>query len=413
MTSLAMAMPMPELDTSHREVLVSAAVELTDRVPEITERVASLVSAHEPAYTEVSADDLRRSVTANVKGALRTMTGTSIADEELAAPSMTGRRRAQQRVPLESMLHAYHLGGQALTRSMLAVAQRYSPREPIASLSVATTVMAVLDNYFQAAVEGYRRTVADMQRYDSPRPQAVFDALLDGHGADPSVVADAAAVLALPATGPYVVVVCALESPVGHGWGPVRDVCAVHGFAAAWRRRADRELGIISLGEATATRLLDTLRRYAPYRAGVSSTFDSLSDLPLAHRLAEIAIRTTRSDRPEVAWIEDRLPESLIVAGPDLAGRLVKRVLDRVLELPRPERDSLLETLQAWYDSNSVQSAASALSCHRNTVINRLRRVETLTGWSLTDHRDLLACFLALLALRLLPTDAPAAGVPL
>jgi PucR C-terminal helix-turn-helix domain/GGDEF-like domain len=408
-----MGTPMPELGASHQRVLLSAAAETTDRLPELTDRVANLVIAHEPAYTEVSIDDLRRSLSANFGEALLAVAGTSEARYDApAAPKMTGRRRAQQGVPLESMLHAYHLGGQALTKCMLAVAQRRSPREPIASLGVATAVMAVTDNYFQAALEAYQQNAADLQRYDSPRPQAMFDALLDGHGADPSVVAEAASVLALPATGRYVVVVCALEPSVDHRSSPVHDVCAVHGFPAAWRQRADRDIGIVSLGGAALTRLVDMLRREASGRVGVSSMFNSLGDVPSAHRLAELAIRTLRSHRPEVAWLEERLPEALIVASPDLSGRLAKCILGQVLELPQPERDSLLETLVVWYDSNSAHSAASALSCHRNTVLKRLRRVETLTGRSLVDHRDLLACYLALLALRLLPSGDPATGLP-
>jgi hypothetical protein len=272
--------------------------------------------------------------------------------------------------------------------------------------------MLVSDAYFRAALGAYQQTVTELQRSNAPRPQAMFDALLDGRGADSSFAAEAALMLALPATGPYVVIACVLDPSVDYRIGLVRDLCAVHGFPAAWRLAADREIGIVSVGAADATRLVDTLRRDSSRRIGISSTFDSLGDVPLARRLAELAIRTMRSNEPEVAWIDDRLPESLVVASPDLAYRLATRVLGQVLERPQQERDALLETLLAWYEGGSAWAAASALSCHRNTVLSRLHRVEALTGLSLGDQRSLLSCYLALIASRLLPIGEAASSMP-
>ncbi|CAM5475457.1 helix-turn-helix domain-containing protein [Streptomyces hirsutus] len=43
------------------------------------------------------------------------------------------------------------------------------------------------------------------------------------------------------------------------------------------------------------------------------------------------------------------------------------------------------------------------MHCHRNTVLNRLRRYEQLTGRSLSRPFDLVEVTLALTARRLLP----------
>ncbi|MEK8145669.1 helix-turn-helix domain-containing protein [Streptomyces sp. M10(2022)] len=45
--------------------------------------------------------------------------------------------------------------------------------------------------------------------------------------------------------------------------------------------------------------------------------------------------------------------------------------------------------------------AAARLFCHRNTVFNRLRRLEQLTSRSLSRPRDLVEMMLALDAYRL------------
>ena len=43
----------------------------------------------------------------------------------------------------------------------------------------------------------------------------------------------------------------------------------------------------------------------------------------------------------------------------------------------------------AWIDEGgSVAKASDRLCCHRNTVRNRLQRIEALTGRSLTDPSD-------------------------
>jgi DNA-binding PucR family transcriptional regulator len=65
----------------------------------------------------------------------------------------------------------------------------------------------------------------------------------------------------------------------------------------------------------------------------------------------------------------------------------------------------LLKTLTIWYQSGrSAARAAGVLYCHRNTILNRPRRIEQLCGGSLEDHRFLLAGYLGLLTLDLLPS---------
>jgi DNA-binding PucR family transcriptional regulator len=58
----------------------------------------------------------------------------------------------------------------------------------------------------------------------------------------------------------------------------------------------------------------------------------------------------------------------------------------------------LLDTLAALLAADgSPTRAADELYCHRNTVMHRLRRIETVTGRKLTDPRARLQWQLALL----------------
>jgi purine catabolism regulator len=67
-------------------------------------------------------------------------------------------------------------------------------------------------------------------------------------------------------------------------------------------------------------------------------------------------------------------------------GALHARELLRPLLEGRPDvRGEHLATLRAVLDRGGVNEAAAALGVHRNTVAYRLRRIEALTGWRLSD----------------------------
>ncbi len=131
---------------------------------------------------------------------------------------------------------------------------------------------------------------------------------------------------------------------------------------------------------------------------------DGLADLGHARRLAELALRTCPPDATGIVRLDQRMPTALVVSQPELAGRLVTEVLGEVLALEPADRAVLLETLDAWLAcEGSAGRAAGRLYCHRNTVFNRLRRLEQLTSRSLARPRDLVEVALAVEAHRLSP----------
>jgi DNA-binding PucR family transcriptional regulator len=91
----------------------------------------------------------------------------------------------------------------------------------------------------------------------------------------------------------------------------------------------------------------------------------------------------------------------------------VHRALGGVLALEGDERTVLLDTLRTWLDTGgSAGQTATRLYCHRNTVLNRLRRLEGLTGRSLERVDHLVEWSLALLALDVLPSDVARPAAP-
>ncbi|MFI5722032.1 helix-turn-helix domain-containing protein [Streptomyces cyaneofuscatus] len=105
---------------------------------------------------------------------------------------------------------------------------------------------------------------------------------------------------------------------------------------------------------------------------------------------------------PDDVAQDERWPAVLVAGAPELSARLLGEVFGPLLALAPAERALLVGTLEAWLEcGGSVGRAAVRLRCHRNTVFNRLRRLERLTSRSLSHPRELVETVLALEALRL------------
>ncbi len=65
--------------------------------------------------------------------------------------------------------------------------------------------------------------------------------------------------------------------------------------------------------------------------------------------------------------------------------RLARALLEPLLAGRTDVRTEHLATLRAVLDRGGLGEAATALGVHRNTVAYRLRRIEVITGWDLTD----------------------------
>jgi DNA-binding PucR family transcriptional regulator len=80
---------------------------------------------------------------------------------------------------------------------------------------------------------------------------------------------------------------------------------------------------------------------------------------------------------------------------------LRRTVLGALLDLPEPERATLLRTLEAVLaEGGSPTHAAATLYCHRNTVMYRISRIEALTNRRLAAPRDRMLLALGMLARR-------------
>jgi DNA-binding PucR family transcriptional regulator len=99
------------------------------------------------------------------------------------------------------------------------------------------------------------------------------------------------------------------------------------------------------------------------------------------------------------------------VSAPDTMRHTAQTVLGAVLDLPREQSTLLLQTLAAWRDNGgSAVATARQMFCHPNTIRQRLRKLESGTGRSLSDPQATAELFLALETTLLLPPPGTGLG---
>lgn len=382
------------------------AVSLAPRVDVLTDRLVEALFESDEAYREqrlVPLDELRASCRANLLEALNALAQLPERDAGLLEHARrTGRRRADQGLPLENLLHAFRLGGRILWEGLLEEC-RARPRPPLDELTEgAVLVWDVNDIHSWEVAEAYREAEELVLSRQASRRQTLLHSMLSGLAGEEDAVF-AAEVLDLPETGSYVIAVADVRGTAAPSARALAGLLAGRGLRSEWVRRSDRLAGLIGLrGQPVAT-LVEWLAGAGDLRLGLSPAIAELTQVATAYRQAELALRSIPAHRAEVATLDDRLTNALLAASPDLARRLAQRLLGPVYAASPAEREVLLRTLRAYIAARGgVAAVARGLSCHRNTVFNRLARIHDLTGLAPGDPLDLGQLALALLAVDLL-----------
>lgn len=385
------------------EITRALAQRLLPRVEELATVLRDTLLTKDERYATtdlITEEELLRSCRDNMLRSLQSLADQVPPDVDVFdAAQTTARRRADAGFPLESLLHAYRLGTEVLWAALLDEARSRAPELLDELLDSAVQVMQLIDLMSTAVADEYRTRELESKRRDIERRQAILDGLLEGRGADPGFAAEAMRILGLTSDSRIAVVVIRHRaSATGPPPSPGAALAAA-GFRSEWRLRADHEIGLVDLGQATVPQLVARLSAMVDGWAGVSQETAGLADVLTEFRMAELVLASLPSDKPRVAVLAERLPEVLIAANRPIADRIRSRALGRLLDVPLDKQQSLLETLDHWFASNrSTSETAIKMHCHRNTVVYRLKQIEELTGCRLDDGRDQLLLRLALIA---------------
>jgi hypothetical protein len=376
-----------------------------ERVDAITDRLVETIVRDNLGYqasATVTLEDLHRSCHDNVERVLEILRDAvgqgSLPDEDdpaYGAARETGRRRAEQGLPLDDVLRSYRIGGRLIWDDL--VHEGDTALDPLEVREIGTRLWEVVDATSAQVATAYHHQELTLVRADEQQRAELWEGVLGGRAREPGFAREAALLLDLPADSELVVVV-ATELRLRLA----EQALAPH--ATAWVRRTADVVGLVALREESPREALASLEGLAAevdVALGVSSVVRGLSGVEQGYVQASLALRA-QSGAVGLARFDDRLPEALLLGSPEVASRLVERWLGPVLALSPGESRALTDTLTAWVASGgSATRTATVVHCHRNTVANRLHRFTELTGHPLTDDAVPVDLDLALRAWRL------------
>ena len=145
----------------------------------------------------------------------------------------------------------------------------------------------------------------------------------------------------------------------------------------------------ISNYDVAASGLVTRVAALLDRPVAASRPFAEIAGRPAAEAEARATLEAIEAltERPRVGRA-DRLPAyRLLAALPSLPDgrRSARALLEPLLVGTADAQRERLSTLRAVLDQPGFNEAAIALGVHRNTLAYRLRRIEQLTGWRLSD----------------------------
>ncbi|HWC35587.1 MAG TPA: helix-turn-helix domain-containing protein [Mycobacteriales bacterium] len=336
----------------------------------------------------------------------------SIPDAELVEIRSSAARRAEERVPLDAVLAAYHIGGRMGWEALVEAAE---PEEQGTLIVVAGRVLEFVQQVTGAVASAYLEERQSIYGEERDALRAVASALLAGEPAD-----KLAARVGMTISSSYVV----LEVSIGEH--PDEQEHGVGGAVSARRKlrrvqgRLERWAGqpVIGLLEPAGGPVLiaTTVDEVDKVLSALPELVAELSDAAGAPVSAGVAVAATIGD---LVGATKQAGDVLALAAGLGRGAGAYALGDVLLEyqLSRPSDalpalGQLLEPLERnpdlvltleTYLANDLdrRGTAAALHVHPNTLDYRLRRVVELTGMDPSTTRGLQLLGAALAARRL------------
>ncbi|HSE71712.1 MAG TPA: helix-turn-helix domain-containing protein [Nocardioidaceae bacterium] len=335
-----------------------------------------------PAYARgtVPSDLVERDAVASFDYLLRRIGELPVpARTEGIGPSI-GRDRARRGVPLENLLTAVRLDFQVLWN---ALREASGPEQTALLVEQAERVWSVVEEYTTTIQVSYLQETALMSREQVRERAVLVDSLLSQLDPDPQDVNRIA--LALDVDPDAQFLVAAVLADEDRDLRAVADQLAASG-RAAHLHETSRHTTLIARWHSDVGAPASSLLRGV--RCGVAPVTAGLGKVPRAVRTAQEIADVLPHDAHDPYEVRDAW---ILLAGSRL-GELAPALADSVLRglegMHAGERERLLETAVAFTRTGSAGDTAHALYCHRNTVVNRLRRLGELTGLDLSRPQD-------------------------
>jgi hypothetical protein len=360
-----------------------AARRLLDvHLDDIVDRAVARIVDDEPMYTggPVSRTDLRFHMDRTMRLAVTRLAGVEVPDELQSTALDVGRIRAQQGIPLASVLHAFRIDLRSLWEALINEGRAVGVDVRAEFLERSSLmVWEAIELNTEEVVRGYQAAQLSLEELRS----SAFDQLLVEP--TPDAVAHATDVLGLPQRGRFLCLVGAFAAPRPD----LVDECAVllhaRGHVFHFRWSTPELLAVIHLPED----LTDLGPLLEPLNGHVCATVPAtdLASVAGSIRLARMAVRGRGT--PGVRTLSDSWLHAVAAADTELADAIHAAVFGPMARLSESERSGLVETVgDMTSHGGTIADIAQRTYRHRNTVRARLRSFTDHTGFDLsrTDH---------------------------
>ncbi|MFT3797710.1 PucR family transcriptional regulator [Microbacterium sp.] len=370
------------ISTRWRELIDELHALVPDLAAQYVGRVRA-VPGYEPESSGVGDEELRETAVTCIGLLIESIRDGHGGDRLDAAAGDLGRRRAFQRVPAESVAIALQLDFGVIWGGLLEIC---GPRDAVVLTAQVEPTWRIIDRFTAAVMSSYNSETSRLAQHETNLRQATIGRLF----AVPheSLARTVAFQIGCDAADHFTVVVA--------------DQSDSQDRLAAAVERLPRSAPVFTHRFSGATVVFwpssagDAAIALEEIRASRARGVRGLAAVPGTARTLLGVLDATDALRQQIVDLEHSIPLLARRALIDQKVDLRPVVADRWASCPPYERDRIVETLEEYFATGSVQRTAQRLFCHRNTVLNRLSRFTELTGLDVTIPRDAATAMIAL-----------------
>jgi hypothetical protein len=359
---------------------------LSERKEELVENFVRWFSTG-PRYDSdlVTAEDIQDTAVETMDRFILLFRGEKLPEHLAELPTRLGIRRARQGVPRDSLMTAVRGDFTVLWDALHRIA---TPKYTAALVDHVDQIFSAVEYYVSEIQHAFLLEQAVLTRSSTQLATRFVSRLFNSDQMAPTETRELAEVLRLPVDGQFEVV-----AAVGDGivqlqerMGSVESASPIYlheirGVLIAFREQPSRRPWSESLARISCG-----------YVGGVVG----LIAIPQAARSAAVLAKTTSADHRQLVTIGDAWIEVAAAQVDSVFPGFRQHVLTGMANCQPRDRQRLEEVVHQYARTGSVKDTASSLFCHRNTVINRLRSFQELTGLDVTVPKDMALALLAL-----------------
>ncbi|MHA7140406.1 helix-turn-helix domain-containing protein [Arthrobacter sp. Sr33] len=322
--------------------------------------------------------DLRHAASASLGLIIDAISGKQHYPRMLSFASNIGTRRARQGLSADALMSAVRLDFPVIWSTLLEMAE---PEDALLLATRVEEVWRVVDDYAESTRSAYIDTRIRMAQEETAVRQEFISALFGAQGRLVETRDRFAKAFGISIDATF-----AIAAATGRGAVQLRQLTAFpSGRTAVFLHEAEDytyafwpEAGHDTGGARGRPPAIDSIA------CGLALTSGGLAGLAAAARVAA-ALSVLSGPRASVPKTVDSDWPRLARSRMDAIGVELGAVLDNQLTEARTEEvDRMRETILCFLQNGSISATATELYCHRNTVLNRLRRFREITGLDMT-----------------------------